>query len=133
MPQQLISNINGIDIVTVEQEGEVSVPIKPICEAIGIDVEAQRNKLNADEFFNSVTAIITATAADDKAYDFCASTGVIMTSVEDAEKEREHLRTRLNGLLLECYSKAKERKDKRTMERVAEAYGRFNPQIRFIP
>lgn len=66
MPQQLISNINGIDIVTVEQDGEVYVPIKPICEAIGIDVDAQRNKLNADEFFNSTTAIIAAVAADDK-------------------------------------------------------------------
>lgn len=64
--QTLISKINGVDIVTVDREGEIFVPIKPICEAIGIDVDAQRNKLNADEFFNSTTAIITAVAADDK-------------------------------------------------------------------
>lgn len=64
--QQLISRINGVDIVTVDRDGEVFVPIKPICEAIGIDVDAQRNKLNADEFFNSTTAIITAVAADEK-------------------------------------------------------------------
>lgn len=64
--QQLISKINGVDILTVDRDGEIFVPIKPICEAIGIDVDAQRNKLNADEFFNSTTAIITAVAADEK-------------------------------------------------------------------
>lgn len=64
--QTLISKINGVDIVTVDRDGEIFVPIKPICDAIGIDVDAQRNKLNADDFFNSTTAIITAVAADDK-------------------------------------------------------------------
>ncbi len=64
--QQLISRINGVDIVTVDRDGEIFVPIKPICDAIGIDVDAQRNKLNADDFFNSTTAIITAVAADGK-------------------------------------------------------------------
>jgi hypothetical protein len=67
--QTLISKINGVDIVTVVRDGEVFVPIKPVCDAIGIDVDAQRNKLNADEFFNSVTAIITATGADGKRYE----------------------------------------------------------------
>lgn len=67
--QTLISKINGVDIVTVVRDGEVFVPIKPVCDAIGIDVDAQRNELNADEFFNSVTAIITATGADGKRYE----------------------------------------------------------------
>lgn len=61
--QTLISKINGVDIVTVERAGEIFVPIKPICEAIGIDVDAQRNKLNSDQFFNSTTAIIAAVVA----------------------------------------------------------------------
>ncbi len=78
MPQQLISNINGIDIVTVEQDGEVYVPIKPICEAIGIDPKVQRRKLQEDEFF--------------------ASTGVIMTSVAADEKEREMYCIRLRDV-----------------------------------
>lgn len=69
MPQTLISKINGVDIVTVDRDGEIFVPIKPVCEAIGIDVDAQRNKLNADTFFDSVTAIITATGADGKRYE----------------------------------------------------------------
>lgn len=32
--QQLISKINGVDIVTVDRDGEIFVPIKPICDAI---------------------------------------------------------------------------------------------------
>ncbi|MDE5988932.1 MAG: phage antirepressor N-terminal domain-containing protein [Duncaniella sp.] len=66
MPQILISKINGVDIVTVDRDGEIFVPIKPICEAIGIDAKAQRAKLQEDEFFASTGAIITSVAADEK-------------------------------------------------------------------
>lgn len=66
MNQNLITKINGVDIVTVDYQGETYVPIKPICNAIGIDPDSQRNKLNADEFFNSTTAIIAVVGADNK-------------------------------------------------------------------
>lgn len=62
--QTLISKINGVEIVTVDREGEIFVPIKPICEAIGIDVESQRDKIQADEILNSVAVFCTATGAD---------------------------------------------------------------------
>lgn len=42
--QQLISRINGVEILTVERDGDVYVPIKPICEAIGIADRPQREK-----------------------------------------------------------------------------------------
>lgn len=72
MKQQLISIINGVDIVTVERDGEIFVPIKPVCEAIGVDAKAQRAKLQEDEFFASTGAIITSVAADEKARNmFC--------------------------------------------------------------
>lgn len=76
--QTLISKINGVDIVTVDRDGEIFVPIKPICEAIGIDPKVQRRKLQEDEFF--------------------ASTGVIMTSVAADEKEREMFCIRLRDV-----------------------------------
>lgn len=66
MPQTLILKINGVDIVTVEQDGEIFVPIKPICEAIGIDVESQRDKIQADEILSSTAVLSTAVAADGK-------------------------------------------------------------------
>ena len=64
--QQLISKVNGIDIVTVDKDGEIFVPIKPICDALGIDVESQRDKIQADEILSSTAVLNTAVAADGK-------------------------------------------------------------------
>lgn len=66
MNQQFISKINGVDIVTVEREGEIFVPIKPICEAIGIDDRAQRDKIQSDEVLSSTGVLSTSVAADGK-------------------------------------------------------------------
>lgn len=66
MNQNLITKINGVDIITVDRQGETYVPLKPICNAIGIDPDSQRNKLNADDFFNSTTAIIAIVGTDNK-------------------------------------------------------------------
>ena len=64
--QQLISTINGVDIVTVERDGGIFVPIKPICEAIGIDDRAQRDKIQSDEILASTGVLSTSVAADGK-------------------------------------------------------------------
>lgn len=37
MENQIISTINGTEIMAVDRDGEVFVPIQPICEALGID------------------------------------------------------------------------------------------------
>lgn len=72
MNQSLICKINGVDIVTVDREGEIFIPIRPICDALGIDSKSQREKINSDEFFNSVGVIITSTGTDEKRYEmFC--------------------------------------------------------------
>lgn len=70
--QQLISRINGVEILTVERDGEVYVPIKPICAAIGIEAAPQRDKLQNDEFFDSVDTIIVSTGSDGKQYEMYA-------------------------------------------------------------
>lgn len=72
MNNQVISKINGVDIVTVERDGEIFVPIKPICEALGIEDAAQRVKIQNDEFLSSVGSIIESTGADGKSYDMYA-------------------------------------------------------------
>lgn len=55
MEQNLISRINGIDIVSVERDGEIYVSIKPICTALGVSYPAQLEKLKADETFTAST------------------------------------------------------------------------------
>lgn len=64
--QTFISKINGVDIVTVNQDGETYVPIKPICQALGIDFSAQYNKLQSDETLSSTIAIIAMVGADNR-------------------------------------------------------------------
>lgn len=67
MKQQLISKINGIDIVTVEQDGEIFVPIKPICDAVTVNYTSQIEKIRSDETFsNSTIPLRGIVAADGK-------------------------------------------------------------------
>lgn len=66
METKKIFTINNVDIVVTD---EGLVPIKPICEALGIDVEPQRRKLKEDEDLDSVTTMKVATGADGKQYE----------------------------------------------------------------
>ena len=68
MSRQLISIINGVEIsAEVNENGQIFVPIKPICNVIGIDFAAQYNKLQGDETLASTIAIIATVASDEKA------------------------------------------------------------------
>lgn len=66
MNNQIISKINGVEIVTVDRDGEIFVPIKPVCDAIGIDDRAQRDKIQSDEILASTGVLSTSVAADGK-------------------------------------------------------------------
>lgn len=66
MERKLITTINGKDIYAITENGEVYVPIKPICEALGIDVESQRSKIQSDETLSSTAVLSTVVAADSK-------------------------------------------------------------------
>lgn len=61
-----ITKINGVDIVAVEKDGTIYVPIKPICDAIGIAFPAQYSKLQEDTFLAPTVTIIVMVAADGK-------------------------------------------------------------------
>jgi hypothetical protein len=56
-------------LTAVEKDGQLFVAIKPICEAIGIDFEAQRQLINRDEVLCSVACMIKATGQDGKQYE----------------------------------------------------------------
>lgn len=63
-----LAKINKVNILLVEN-GEMWVPIKPICEALGIVTDTQVRKLKEDEILNSVTTLRVATGADKKQYE----------------------------------------------------------------
>lgn len=66
-----VAVINESKILVIEN-GQKLVPIKPICEALGIDAKTQRTKIQEDEILNSVGVLSTSTGADGKQYEmFC--------------------------------------------------------------
>lgn len=66
-----ITKVNGVNIV-VSNDTEKLVPIKPICEALGVDTEGQRQRIQKDEILSSVACMTKATAADGKQYEMAA-------------------------------------------------------------
>ncbi len=64
----VISVINGIEILLLDVDGKKRVPIKPICQALGIDHDSQRKKIQADEILSSVAVLSTSTGTDGKEY-----------------------------------------------------------------
>lgn len=65
-----IGTINGVEIYAViDEKGQTLVPIKPICQAIGIDFEGQRQRIQRDRRLSSVAFKIKATGTDGKLYD----------------------------------------------------------------
>lgn len=60
--------VPGVDtpILAAQHQGRPFVPLRPICDALGIDVDSQRRKLDQAEW--AVTVLITATGSDGKSY-----------------------------------------------------------------
>jgi hypothetical protein len=63
-----VATINNVQIVVVDQNQNYLVPIRPICEALGISFSKQLRKLKEDEFYNSVVSLRATTGADGKTY-----------------------------------------------------------------
>jgi hypothetical protein len=63
--QNTLVKINNVEIIQLSND---LVPIKPICEALGIDEDSQNRKLKSDEFFNSFLTLAVATGSDNKKY-----------------------------------------------------------------
>ena len=59
-------SFNNQSLITVEQNGVHYVAMKPICENIGIDWRAQRQRIVRDEVLCSTVVIITTVAEDEK-------------------------------------------------------------------
>ncbi len=73
MSKQKISIVNGVEIFAeINEKGNVFVPIKPICAALGIADNKQREKILEDDILASVGTLRVSTGVDGKQYEmFC--------------------------------------------------------------
>lgn len=62
---KILAKVNNQQIIVV-QNGEKRVPIKPICEALGISYPSQFTKLKEDEILSSTIVLSTTVGADGK-------------------------------------------------------------------
>lgn len=63
METTVITRVNNVDIVATSDEQKM-VPIRPICEALGIDDKARRDRIKRDEILKTTEVTITLVAAD---------------------------------------------------------------------
>lgn len=67
MSKQKISIINGVEIYAeVNENGNVFIPVKPLCQAIGIDHAAQVQRIKRHRKLSSTVVVITTVADDGK-------------------------------------------------------------------
>lgn len=66
MKDTIITTINDIEIVIT---AEMYVPIKPICEALGVAFQKQHEKIKSDAILSSVVTLRVTTGADGKQYE----------------------------------------------------------------
>lgn len=61
-----VTKVNNVPIVCVENNDKRLIPIKPICEALGIDWKVQYSKLKEEEDLSATMVLNTTVAADGK-------------------------------------------------------------------
>ena len=63
--EEKIAVVNNVTILATG-EAEMLIPIKPICEALGIDYSGQIKKVKEDDFLSSTVVLSTTVGADGK-------------------------------------------------------------------
>lgn len=61
-----VAVINGVTIKIVDDRSAQLVPIKPICELLGVTIQSQLEKLKNHPLFGSVIKLSLATGSDGK-------------------------------------------------------------------
>lgn len=100
-----VAKINNVQIVVVKNENK-DVPIKPICEAIGIASNGQIEKIKSDPILSSVGKTVLSTGADGKQYEmfsipFKYTFGWLFTI--DSRLVKEEARQTVLKYQMECY------------------------------
>lgn len=97
MDTRIIARVNNVDIVSTSDEQKL-VPIKPICDALGIAWEAQRIKIQEHYLLSSTAMLSMVVAADGRQREmFCLPMGYVfgwlltINPANVAESSREGL------------------------------------------
>ena len=107
METKTIAKVNNQSILVIEDlSKEKLVPIRPICDALGVDFEGQRQRISRDEILSSVAFMTKATGADKKQYEMVCLPmkfvfGWLFTI--DTSRVNEEARESVINYKLKCY------------------------------
>lgn len=106
METKTVAKVNQVSIQLVSDSKEKLVPIKPICEAMGIDPKVQRTKIQEDDFLSSVGVLSTSTGSDGKQYEMmCLPLEFIFgwLFTINPKNVKEEAREAVSKYRIECY------------------------------
>lgn len=63
--QTTVAKINNYEIVVIEN-GEKRIPVRPICDALGVSYQGQIDKIKTDEILGSTLMLSLTVGADEK-------------------------------------------------------------------
>jgi P22_AR N-terminal domain. len=105
MKTETIATIHNVAIVVIDNS-EKMVPIKPNCDALGIDSEGQRQRILRDEILNSTAFMIKVVAADEKEREmFCIPFKFVFGWLFSIDTSRVNPESKdaVIGYKLQCY------------------------------
>jgi hypothetical protein len=102
-----VAVVNKQQIMIVPENGAELVPIRPICEALGIDFSSQLKRLKRDEILNSTVVTVTTVGGDEKNREMVAiplkfTFGWLFTI--EVNQVKEEAREAVLHYQLECYN-----------------------------
>lgn len=100
-----VARINNVDIVVIEN-GSKRVPLKPICEALGVDFSSQLQKVKDDEILGSTVVLSPTVGADGKEREMATIPFMFVFGWIfgiSAKNVKEEAREALIKYKLECY------------------------------
>ena len=107
METKTIARVNQTDIIVlVEDVRKKIVPIRPLCEALGIDLSSQKKRIERDEILSKVMVMTTTTGSDGKQYEMSCLPikfvfGWLFTI--DTSRVNEEARESVINYKLKCY------------------------------
>lgn len=67
MENQII--INDVKFQCPQEDGQIFVPVKPLCEVLGINAKSQQDVIKTHPIWGAVAVLRAATGADEKQYE----------------------------------------------------------------
>lgn len=107
MNELVTINFHGSDIIAIEKDGEILVPMKRICENLSLDWESQRKRINRDSVLSSSTAMMAVETEAGKREIICLPLKYLngfLFGIDDSRIQDPEIKAKIIMYKQECYN-----------------------------